>query len=374
MQIIRNILFFFLQFCIMLFFASQSFSQDKRFVVVKTGYGLPFGALGGNVEYRWKNIGSYVGAGYMKSQNYHDINIKSTFNSCIGFKYYFYKPVDGLRPVLGMHAGWLNNYYINKIGLANYKNNVYGLALITGVQFSENITSLEIDMLIDPGFAVLQPETHPYYFQKLHLTPSIGLGVNLYALRKYFKYKKRNKQLSYSDSIAISLNNSTNYNLISNKFITPVQQKIETDCNDTMGYKAIKKTFKDLQGKTIVSKQIAEDTYLFVRIQKSGAITGQSLQVTYIDSTTKQIEVFIIKSVKPTENIETISNKVKINDYNNVQYYQIIQGKVTIFYYGNSKNDISIRLNDLKLFDKNKKENSQLYYDEILICLLSDMK
>jgi len=94
--------------------------------------------------------------------------------------------------------------------------------------------------------------------------------------------------------------------------------------------------------------------------------------VNYIDSSNKQIEVFVIKTNIKGENIESISGKIKTNNFNNLQYYYTIQGKVTTFYYGNNKNNISIRLNDLKLFDKNKEHNSQLYYDEILICLLSE--
>lgn len=362
--------------CTILLFALITYSQDKRFIVVKAGFGLPFGAFGGNLEYRWENIGGYVGAGIMKSQNYRDVNlnisIPKTFNTCAGLKYYFLKPVDGLRPVLGIHAGWLNNYYTNKIGSANYNYNVYGLAAIAGFNFSENIVNLEINMLIDPGFAIVKPNTHPHYSDKLYFTPSVGIGVNLYALRLYFKNIKRKKDRNEIDSVIVTFNNNTNNNLTTDKKINPLSQKIAIDCNDTLGFKAIKTLFKDSQGKTVAGKQIAEDAYVFVRFQKSGAIIGESLQVNYIDSSNKQIEVFVIKTPNNSENIESISNKIKINNFNNLQYYHTIQGKVTTFYYGNNKNNISIRLNDLKLLDQNKEQNSQLYYDEILICLLSE--
>ena len=366
---ITNILFL---LCTLSIIANHVFSQDKRFVIVKVGFGLPYGAYGGNIEYRWNNLGGYVGAGFMKSQNYRDINLDinlaKTFNTCVGLKYYFLRPIDGLRPVLGIHAGWLNNYYTNKIGSTNYSYNVYGLAAIAGFNFSENIVSLEINILIDPGFAIIKPQTHPYYSDKGYFTPSVGVGVNLYALRLYLKNNKRRKERNEIDTVFVQLNN----NITENKKPNPLSQKIAIECNDTLGFKAIKTLFKDSQGKIVAGKQIAENAYIFVRFQKTGAIIGESLQVNYIDSSNKQIEVFVIKTNIKGENIESISGKIKTNNFNNLQYYYTIQGKVTTFYYGNNKNNISIRLNDLKLFDKNKEHNSQLYYDEILICLLSE--
>lgn len=369
---IKKIVNIFFLLCILSFIAKQAFSQDKRFVIVKAGFGLPYGAYGGNVEYRWNNLGGYVGAGYMKSQNYRDIyrniNLNSTFNTCVGLKYYFLRPIDGFRPILGIHAGWLNNYYSNKIGITNYNYNVYGLAAIAGFQLSENIVSLEIDMLIDPGFAILHPETHPYYSEKSYFTPSIGVGVNLYALSKYFKERKKSKLINEADSADVASNKNTNSNKNKNSLLL----KIAIECNDTLGFKAVKTLFRDEKGKLVAGKQIAEDTYIFVRIQKTGAIIEQSLQVTYIDSLSKYIEVFVIKTNNRNENIETLSEQIKLNNLTNLSVYQTVQGKVTIFYYGNNQNNISIRINDIKLIEKNKKENSQLYYDEILICLLSE--
>jgi len=93
---ITNILFL---LCTLSIIANHVFSQDKRFVIVKVGFGLPYGAYGGNIEYRWNNLGGYVGAGFMKSQNYRDINLDinlaKTFNTCVGLKYYFLRPIDG---------------------------------------------------------------------------------------------------------------------------------------------------------------------------------------------------------------------------------------------------------------------------------------
>lgn len=344
----------------------NALSQDKRYVIVKGGFGLPYGAWGTNIEYRWKNYGTYVGGGYLKEQSFRDVHLSSSFNTCLGLKYYFLKPQDGFRPVLGLHAGWLNNYYSSKINTTSYNYNVYGLAGLMGLYFSENIVSLEISMLIDPGMLIYKPATHPYYSDKVYITPSIGVGVNLYALKIYLRDLKNRRKLELIDTVP---------NIITNKkdSILPKKQDYETekivkDCNDNVGYKMIKKFFKDKNGNSFAVKQIAEDMYVFIKIQKSGAITSQTLQINYLDSTTKLINVFMLKSLNKNDNIETIVNKFLIKDFKNIQTYYLISGKSTVFYYANSSKDFSIRLNDLKM--KNYEGNKFLYYDEILICLL----
>lgn len=358
---------------IMAFFMSASLiAQDKRYVVVKGGFGLPFGAYGLNIEYRWFNLGGYFGAGYMKAQNYREINIKSTINSALGLKYYFFKPEDGWRPIIGIHAGWLNNYYLNKIGTMQYNPTVYGLAGIVGFELSEKIVSLEMSLVFDPGFAILKPETHPYYKGKIYVTPTIGVGVNLYALKRFLKGEDKSKTIKNVESTEY-----VNSNLVVKKQAeeNPVTKllatKIVSDCNDTLGFKAVKSLIRDKYGRLLAGKQIAEDLYLFVRFQQNGAITGQSLQITYIDSTNKSMEVQIVKTNKPEANIESLSRSLAAYEDVAGSNYKVIQGKATIFYYGNERNEMSIRLTDLIMSQQNK---NQLYYDEILICILAEKK
>jgi len=80
----------------------------------------------------------------------------------------------------------------------------------------------------------------------------------------------------------------------------------------------------------------------------------------------------VIKTSKPDQNIQTLTKLVATENIIEGSIYQTTQGKITIFYYGNERNEISIRLNDLIMVEKNKTKNSQLYYDEILICLVAE--
>ena len=348
-------------------------AQEKRYAVLKAGFGLPFGAYGVNLEYRYNRFGSYVGVGYMKPQYYLEITINSSFNSAVGIKYYFFKPEDGWRPIIGIHAGWLNNYYQNSIGNTSYQSTVYGLAGICGFELCESIVSLEMSLVVDPGFAVLHPETHPSYSGKVYLTPCIGVGVNLYALRHLILDNNKNNKIENADPSDFSNNNSTgNKTDENNAFNKILLQKIATDCNDTLSFRTVKTLVRDKQEKLLAGKQIAEDAYLFVRFLQNKAITGQTLQVTYIDSSIKNIEVFVIKTSKPDQNIQTLTKLVATENIIEGSIYQTTQGKITIFYYGNERNEISIRLNDLIMVEKNKTKNSQLYYDEILICLVAE--
>ena len=355
---------------ISLFFGTV-LSQNKRYTVIKAGFGLPYGAYGLNLEYRWKKLGGYVGAGYMKSQYFSNIHIPSSFNGALGLKYYFFKTEELIHPVLGIHAGWLNNYYHKDIGLLKYRSSVYGAAFIVGIEMIENVTSIELSAVIDPGFAVLNPETHPNYTDKVYFTPSIGIGINIYALRMYFKKKERmrereekiiNEPAEEKQNVAIE-----NKTTVPNVYINELSNRIVKECNDTLAFPAIKIYQQDSMGNNWIGKQIADNLFLYIKIK--GKVEGyeKSLQTFLVDSNLKSHEIFVYKSMQP-DNLKQITQQILNNPIQNIEKYHCYEGKLAIYTYGNSQKEISVQLNDLKLKSELK---SELYFDEILICLVA---
>lgn len=346
-------------------------SQNKRYTVFKAGFGLPYGAYGLNLEYRYKKLGGYIGAGYMKSQYFSNIHIPSSFNGALGLKYYFFRTEELLHPILGIHAGWLNNYYHKDIGQLKYRSSVYGAALIAGFEMIENVTSIEMSMVIDPGIAVLNPETHPNYKGKIYFTPSIGIGINIYALKMYFKKKERMKNrenIDMEEKIEDRNHISTTHiNTEKKDYSTVVTEKIINECNDTLAFPAIKIYKEDSLGNHWIGKQIAENMFLYIKIK--GKVEGydKSLQTFMVDSNLKSHEILVIKTNNP-DDLKQITQQILNNDIKNAELFNCYQGKLAIYTYGNPQNEISIQLTDLKLKSKIK---SELYFDEILICLVS---
>jgi hypothetical protein len=350
-----------------------SYSQANRYVVLKGGFGLPFGAYGLNLEYRYYHIGGYIGCGYMKNQYYKEVSIPSSYNAALGLKYYFFRFEDPWHPILGIHAGWLNNYYHKNIGDASYNSTVYGLALIGGVELTENFVSLEMSMVVDPGFAILHPERHPYYKGKAYFTPTIGVGVNLYAMHHYYKYREKNKRKKEeieNSQIADSENKSEKNKNENAVFI----EKIKSECNDTISFPAVRILIPDNYGNLIAGKQIADDTYLFVRFSSEKSSSGILAQVFQIDSNITDLNVFIIKTTKPNQSLLNLAYQFASDNQTDGVEYDAVKGTVSFYYYKNARNEISIKINDLKLEGKNEVGKAELYYDEIFICLVAEKK
>lgn len=348
-------------------------AQPKRYAVLKGGFGLPFGAYGLNLEYRYYNIGGYVGGGYMKTQYYREIDIPSSFNGALGLKYYFFRFEDPWHPILGIHAGWLNNYYHKNIGTASYESTVYGLALIGGIELTENFVSLEMSMVVDPGFAILHPEKHPSYQGKAYFTPTIGIGVNLYAIRHYYKYKEKNrkrKEERQNEPVILSDKKQEFVKDENEIFI----EKIKSECNDTISFPAVRTLVQDNFGNLLAGKQIAEDSYLFVRFSSEKSSSGILAQVYQIDSSITDVNVFLIKSKNPNVTLNNLAYQLVSESQTEGITFEAVKGTVSFYYYKNARNEISIRLNDLKLSSKAGDGRVELYYDEIFICLVAEKK
>ena len=351
------------------------YSQANRYAVLKAGFGLPFGAYGINLEYRLYHFGGYVGAGYMKTQFYREINIPSSFNGAVGLKYYFLRFEDPWHPIIGIHAGWLNNYYHKDIGTASYSYSVYGLALIGGIELTEDVVSLEMSMVVDPSFAILHPEKHPYYQGKVYFTPTIGIGVNLYAIHHYYKYREKNRKRKEeldndNDQISDTDNKQVNSKNENDVFI----DKIKSECNDTLSFPAVRILVADNYGNLIAGKQIAEDSYLFVRFSSEKNSSGILAQVYQLDSSITDVSVFIIKTAKPNQTLVNLAYLLASDGQTEGNTFDAVKGTVSIYYYKNARNEISIKLNDLKLVGKTETGKAELYYDEIFICLVAEKK
>ncbi len=359
-----------------IFSFNSAYSQKDRYVVFKGGFGLPYGAYGLNLEYRWKRIGGYAGGGYMKSQYYSDIVIPSSFNGALGLKYYFFRPQELWHPVLGIHAGWLNNYYHKNIGYSSYNPTVYGLAFIAGVEMIEDMMSIEMSMVIDPAVAILNPEKHPNYMGKVYFTPTIGVGVNLYAFKMYLKNRerKKNREIINMEEKLETNSGPVNQNEIkvrTKDTNTVISERLVRECNDTLAFPAVKIYTDDGEGNYWVGKQIAEEIFLFVKFSEPITGTEKTLYTYNLDSAIKTHTVFIIKMLDKNEKLSGITQKLMNKEPVQGEIYQCKQGRLMVYNYGNMQKEISVQLNDLKLINGN---NSELYYDEILICLVSRNK
>lgn len=357
---------------IIFFSFNKVYSQPKRYVVFKAGFGLPYGAYGLNVEYRLKRFGGYIGGGYMKAQYYSDIVIPGSFNGALGLKYYFFRTQDLWHPVLGLHAGWLNNYYHKNIGHSSYKPTVYGLAFIAGVEMIENMMSIEMSMVIDPGVAVIKPETHPNYKGKVYFTPTIGVGINLYAVKMYFKNRERKKNREILNTKEVH-----DTDIVSGKQEEINEQnelyteEIINECNDTLNFPAVKIYNEDNQGNQWIGKQIAEDMFLYVKFSEPVNGAGKKLLTFDLDKELTKYSVMVIRTTDKNEKLSYLTNKVMNNENIGGETYYCKQGKLIVYNYGNAQKEISVQLNDLKLVNG---DNSELYYDEIFICLVSGKK
>jgi hypothetical protein len=194
----------------------------------------------------------------------------------------------------------------------------------------------------------------------------------MYALKMYFKNSKRHKEREHNQiknkSLAIDSvkhiiqKNTPTANTDSSLELT---QKLEKECNDTISYRAVKILTQDIKGNLLIGKQIASNMFLYIYIKNKFNIDEKKLYISQLDSTGFSEKVIVINTGNKKEQLHLLTNKIINNTYSEYESYQCMSGKIFIYSFGNEHRELSIMLKDLKL--KNKK-NSELFFDEMLIC------
>lgn len=241
-----------------------------RYVNFKIGQGFSFGGMGVALEYRYKKVSVLGSFGYQREQLVYDRIIPSSWNISSDMRYYLSKRDGNWQFFLGLHGGWLSNYYHPGIGENSYQYNVYGIALHTGIEIREELLNFEIGIGIDPGRLTFQPKKHPYYNAGWYIAPNIGIGINLYALQSRLKY---NKKKEYNKKDAPN-------KIVTNNF----ENTIQNNADDSIHIKLIKQqasvlfeqcqqAFKSpydrafYQNDTLyVWKPLGKKQYLFIKI------------------------------------------------------------------------------------------------------------
>jgi len=194
---------------IFIFIQLQAQLTDKKYVNVKIGQGVLWGGRGISLEYRIKHFGFSLDAGYKGQQYIYEHTVQSSFNYGLYSRYYYYRKSGNWQAYTGIYFGWLNNYYLPSIGEAKYNPIVYGFCSMIGVEIREEILNVDIGLALDPGVFILDKNQHPEYEKQWNISPNMGLGINLYALRSAIKFRKKMKHHKSYSYIETNIKNDT---------------------------------------------------------------------------------------------------------------------------------------------------------------------
>lgn len=339
---------------------SQSANYFDKLFVVKGGKGTAYSGYGLNAEYRKSHLASYVCIGF--SPHYtttNNILIDESYNFGFGTNYYFFDIRSSFKPFLGIHLGWLNNYYNEKIGFDNYSPYVYGGAAKAGIEVSENFLHFGFSLTVDPGFAILDRSKHPYYSSNFHISTNIGFGINLYQLSSLTKKKKkRDKDIE---------NESKNENVISEVKVN----KTNDFCDD---YSYNNEIIRGFCNELCVYQQINENKFVYIKLHHDIADYKDITATFNVDSfPNKIINAYLIEETNITKN--QCENYIKdINSNNNI--FKTLEGKIYLKVTETESNDveasyyISILIKNIKFRRINSTTKEEEYFDEIKICKL----
>lgn len=191
-------------------YKSANAQSEKGYIIyntLKVGFGLPYGGLGFNYEYGLHRFSFYASGGYRWSRgsvqifnsdpnqgdSIIDVRIVSSFNYGGGFRFHFrLRDEFEVKYRVGVHTGWIGNYYDRRIGLSDYDQSVYGWALTLGADFLTEKLIFDADLVFVPaGDWIFNSHRHPYYNRSL-LKISAGVGFDLGELLFSRKRKKFN--------------------------------------------------------------------------------------------------------------------------------------------------------------------------------------
>jgi hypothetical protein len=377
-MLVRFILIVLLFFGLLINYAiGQRTNISEKYLIAKLGKGICYGGYGINMEFRNKHLGYYIGYGYAPSFTMSNVKVKQSWNLAFGTVYHFFDNNSSFKPFVGIHFGWLNNYYHEKIKQNYYNPVVYGFAFRAGLEFKEDIMHFKFSVDYDPGFAIVSKAEHPYYANNMRFSTSLGFGIDLFNTRsvKIFKSKGKktdgkildNESFGASDTI-VELNNEKA------EQIKPIITDVLSDkCFSYTKHSQMGIIPKGSCGDLNVYQQIGSDLFIFVSIDNSLTELQNFNSSFIIDSLGKRsMKAFLVKKTSFSfADCETASRQFDAKDF-----FLAKEGQITISIKEaedseeNFTSKISIKINNAKFSRTINNVNEELYFDEILICNL----
>lgn len=352
---IKTVIIFGVFLCILLsHFCATGQDRERRktqFLILKTGMGLPFSFYGANLEYGINRFGFSISTGFMPSQTAGGKLINSSYNFSGNLNYYLPKLAYHIpvRPKVGLHLGWLNNYYDIRIEDDVYNPIVYGAAIIAGFEYYKKFFFLNFDISYDPGIATFNKKSHPYYSDRMYFNYSLGAGVNIIPLIQSLDFKKKKKYYSSLDENGIK---------------APKIAKKDSVIN------------KGLCGKITIYQKLDDNKYVFVKVNLDSL--KNKLQYNRVELSAKENRI-----ISYIENLSDVDQSFCCSNDNlppsdirkgyQLRYTAVTGSAVVISNnkkYYNGTNDyfrISVKLKDLKFVNENDPEAEVIYIDEIII-------
>jgi len=336
-------------------FAQTSLNKDKL-LVLKIGKGVNFGGYGLNTEFRKNKFSVQLFGGYNPERVLDSVIVKDSYNFGLNSFYYFFDSKSPIKPKIGIHLGWLNNYYNEKIGHNKYNQNVYGLALIPGLEFGDGIVRFGLNLIIDPGFAIIDKKNHPYYTDAFYFSSSFGMGIDIVGLNKFIK---THKVLKFFDKNAKKGKSNND----SEKEVNTIEKTtIEDKCFTLEGIS--ESISKGICGENAIYQQISSDKFVIVEFERNIS--------DYIGTNTFSVKDDLYAHVY-------IISKASYNDFCSVigttkEYVKATEGKITLLIEENPQiqetSKVSVMLKDLMISTQINNETKVQFFDEIVICNL----
>jgi len=176
----------------------QYYSNSDRkndFLLLRIGKGTQYGDLGGGIEVGRNNFGIYGSIGYSTKTKIDGRAIDASLNWSSGVDYFTSDNSKNFRQKVGLEAGWIRNYYYDRIGNNKYNPNVYGISSHLGWEF--NFRNFNIEIGISYGFnkLIFNKSSHPYFSSEHHFALYSGLTMNALSYRK--TYSRVKEEIGY---------------------------------------------------------------------------------------------------------------------------------------------------------------------------------
>jgi hypothetical protein len=350
------IAFFSLIFCVNVLIAQNTLDSDKM-LVLKVGNGTTFGGKGIGAEFRKNRLGAQLDFGFRVKEVQDSLTTPSSYNFNLNAFYYFRDPKSAIRPKLGIHLGWLNNYNDNQIVTKKYNPHVYGMAFVSGLEFGEGIVKVSINVIYDPGFLIFKPETHPYYSDLYYLSYSFGVGIDLVGFNKFIKNRKIIKKYDKNQKENDENENDENSTTL-NKNNT-----IKDKCfslSEISGNIA-----KGICGENTIYQQISSDKFVLIEFTRN--ISDYKGTNIFDVKDNAFVKVYIISGADYNDFCSVIDKTTN--------YIKADEGKTTLLVEQNNENkdilNISVMLKGISVSSKIENETRIQIYDEIVICNLN---
>ncbi|MDP4265988.1 MAG: hypothetical protein Q8880_00965 [Bacteroidota bacterium] len=354
--------------------AQQQGERNKFFFVTKAGYGKPYGGYGLNFESGLKNIGAYIALGYTPSQKADSLyTIKSSVNFGMGIEYFFGNARKNLRPKAGLYMGWLNNYYSNSAAnIKDYNPNIYGYALSGGLEYYQRLFFMDFGIHLVPAFLLPWLKNTPYSRdQRIRISPSIGIGININAIRENIKdnklFKKEKSEKSAKAETLIKTEKE--------RKIEIREEKIDSSKQNCISSGQLKGNYiNGACGNVTVYQQLFDKKYVIVTLNPDSIYLTTKCNEYGIHPGCKSIRIYIADIESINECLCCKINSDRNSFKNDSTVYEAVDGKLTVLTDKKrvTRNNIkafsiSIKLSNIKFILNNHENMEEMYFDEIII-------